>query len=318
MSSSLQDVTTWVRLVLGGGTLDGEEIIGKSALATTHVPHIVRAPLSSYDAHPQLYGLGWNVETDHLGFLRWSHSGAFSSGASTTTVLLPQERLGIVVLTNGMPQGVPEIVADEILEQIVLGTLARDWRAFWYERFSVFYQEYGPTVPADPTPALAADAYLGTYANDYYGEASVVSADGGLALVLGPRRLTVPLTHVDANTFSTVLFPESPNDRSAITFTVDDGTVTGVDIGDGDGPGTGQLSPATRPWPRAARSPRRRRTPSALGSVRRILAGGSGGHDPPLRMSRAVIGGGGCRWSSPRPPTPATGDDGGHHCHSHP
>ena len=50
--------------------------------------HIIRASLSTYDAHPQLYGLGWNVETDHLGFLRWSHSGAFSSGASTTTVLL--------------------------------------------------------------------------------------------------------------------------------------------------------------------------------------------------------------------------------------
>jgi hypothetical protein len=52
----------------------------------------------------------------------------------------------------------------------------------------------------------------------------------------------VPPTHVDLNTFSAVLFPESPNDRSAITFTVDDGTVTGVHIGDGDGPGTGQLA----------------------------------------------------------------------------
>jgi hypothetical protein len=30
--------------------------------------------------------------------------------------------------------------------RVVLGTLARDWRTFWYERFSVFYQEYGPTV----------------------------------------------------------------------------------------------------------------------------------------------------------------------------
>ena len=229
--------------MLGGGTLDGEEIIGKDALATTHVPHIVRAPLSSYDAHPQMYGLGWNIETDHLGFLRWSHSGAFSSGAATTTVLLPQERLGIVVLTNGMPQGVPEIIADEILEQIVLGALTRDWRSYWYDgRFSFFYKEYGPTVRADPTPALADETYLGTYANDYYGEASVISADGGLALVLGPGRLTVPLTHIDANTFSAVLFPESPNDRSAITFTVDDDTVTGVDIGDGDGPGTGQLA----------------------------------------------------------------------------
>ena len=157
-------------------------------------------------------------------------------------MLLPQEHLGIVVLTNGMPQVVPEIIAEEILEQIALGTLTRDWRTFWYQRFAVFYEEYGPTAPANPTPALADDAYLGTYANDYYGEASVISADGGLALVLGPRRLTVPLTHVDANTFSAVLFPESPNDRSAITFTVDDGTVTGVDIGDSDGPGTGQLT----------------------------------------------------------------------------
>jgi CubicO group peptidase (beta-lactamase class C family) len=136
VSSSLTDVTTWVRLVLGGGTLDGEEIIGKDALATTHVPHIVRAPLSSYDAQPQLYGLGWNVETDHLDFLRWSHSGAFSSGASTTTVLLPKEHLGVVVLTNGMPQGVPEIIAEEILEQIALGTLTRDWRTGVWPWFS--------------------------------------------------------------------------------------------------------------------------------------------------------------------------------------
>ena len=53
----------------------------------------------------------------------------------------------------------------------------------------------------------------------------------------------MPLTHVDANTFSAVLFPESPNDRSTITFSVDDGgKATGVDIGDGDGPGTGQLT----------------------------------------------------------------------------
>lgn len=55
----------------------------------------------------------------------------------------------------------------------------------------------------------------------------------------------MPLTHVDAHTFSAVLFPESPNDRSTITFTVDDGKATVVDIGDGDGPGTGQLTRRT-------------------------------------------------------------------------
>ena len=48
------------------------------------------------------------------------------------------------------------------------------------------------------------------------------------------------LTHVDAEHPLRRPFPESPNDRSAITFTVDDGKATGVDIGDGDGPGTGR------------------------------------------------------------------------------
>ncbi len=50
------------------------------------------------------------------------------------------------------------------------------------------------------------------------------------------------LSHVDANTFAGVFFTESPKDRTAVTFTVADGRATGVDIGDGDGPGTGQLT----------------------------------------------------------------------------
>lgn len=242
VSSNLKDVTTWARLVLGGGKLGGDEIIGEHALAETHVPHIVRAPLPSYNAQPTMYGLGWNVATDHLRFLRWSHSGAFSAGASTTAVLLPQEHLGVVVLTNGMPQGVPEIIADEIVDQIATGGVTQDWRTVWYDqRFSHFYGEKGPTAPPNPNPALADDAYLGTYSNDYYGTARVISEDQGLTLVLGPRQLTVPLTHVDGNTFSTVIFPESPKDRSAITFTVASGKATVVDIGDGDAPGTGQL-----------------------------------------------------------------------------
>jgi hypothetical protein len=70
----------------------------------------------------------------------------------------------------------------------------------------------------------------------------VVSQNGGVALVLGPDKLTVALTPVDTNTFAGVFFAESPKDRTAVTFTIADGRATSVDIGDGDGPGTGQLT----------------------------------------------------------------------------
>jgi hypothetical protein len=67
------------------------------------------------------YGLGWNVTrappraddpprlTRKEGQLfKLSHSGAFQLGASTDVLLLPDDRLGVAVLTNGEPTGVPE------------------------------------------------------------------------------------------------------------------------------------------------------------------------------------------------------------------
>ena len=43
-ASSVDDVATWVRLQLNGGTLDGEEIISEEALPPTHTPQIVKPP----------------------------------------------------------------------------------------------------------------------------------------------------------------------------------------------------------------------------------------------------------------------------------
>jgi hypothetical protein len=158
-------------------------------------------------------------------------------------VLLPREQLGVVVLTNGMPQGVPEIVADEIVDLAVAGRVTRDWRAVWYdERFSHFYDGSGPEVPVRPAPRRPDESYLGSYANAYYGPVEVAAVDGGPALVLGPSRVVLPLTHLDGDTFTAAFFPEAPVDRTAVRFTVADGRAVRLDIGDNDGPGTGRLT----------------------------------------------------------------------------
>ena len=117
----MTDVASWVRLQLNGGTLDGKEIVSEEALQPTHTPHIVRGSPGTYDGQTLFYGLGWNVENDHLGYLRWGHSGAFSRGAATNATLLPALGLGVIVLTNGQPIGVPETLVDEIIDQIVTG-----------------------------------------------------------------------------------------------------------------------------------------------------------------------------------------------------
>ena len=123
ISSSLDDMATWVRLQLGAGTLDGEPILGEE-LAATHAPHInTSRPGIPYDGQAGFCGLGWSVTTDHLGQPRWTLSGAFSNGAHTSVMLLPEEQLGVVVLTNAMPVGTAEAISD----QITVGEETQNW-----------------------------------------------------------------------------------------------------------------------------------------------------------------------------------------------
>ncbi len=64
------------------------------------------------------YGRGWNTDFSRYGTV-WGHAGAFSQGARTVVNLLPSEDLGIVVLTNAFPTGVPEGLADSFFDLIL-------------------------------------------------------------------------------------------------------------------------------------------------------------------------------------------------------
>jgi CubicO group peptidase (beta-lactamase class C family) len=233
ISSSLNDVATWVRLQLGAGTLDGVEIVGEEALAATHAPHIVNRPAETYDGQHGSYGLGWTLATDHLGELRWAHSGAFSQGAHTSVTLLPQEQLGVVVLSNAMPVGSAEAIADQIIDQIIVGEQTQDWAEVWSARYSNLFvaDETLAEPPVPATPALPDDAYVGSYANEYYGTFEVIADGDGLAVVQGPAGVEFALTHWDANTFTWISDPELPEVRSRFEFTVDpDGRATAITI----------------------------------------------------------------------------------------
>ena len=237
ISSSVNDVATWVRLQLNGGTLDGEEIVSEEALVPTHTPQIVKPPAAEYDGPAYSYGLGWNLGQDHLGYFRWSHSGAFTQGASTNATLLPAEGLGVVVLTNGMPIGVPETLADQIIDQIVTGNQTRDWAAYWPEISSGLSVEDPALsdVPDPPTPARPLEAYLGSYANDFYGTFEVIADGTGMALVQGPARVTAPLTHWDGDTFTFIGNPAAPDIRATLEFTIGpDGLASAIIIPDPD------------------------------------------------------------------------------------
>ena len=194
VSSTVRDLAQWLRLELANGQRDGQQLIKKEALEQTHLPAIVRS-VDPKTGIAGFYGLGWNVDYRERG-VEWSHAGAFSAGARTLVHLVPGEQLGIVVLTNAFPSGVPEGLAATFFDLVFAGKPSRDWVAHWNEIYDTNLGSGAQkaamapyvTKPTPVAPALPLQAYAGTYANDYVGEARIAEEGGILALRIGPCR----------------------------------------------------------------------------------------------------------------------------------
>lgn len=152
VSSTATDMARWLRLQLAGGTLDGKRIIPAETLARTHLPEIVSQPTNAIGT-TSFYGLGWNVGYDGAGRVRLSHSGAFELGANTNVTMLPLEQLGIVVLTNGAPVGLPDAVALDFFDYAEHGKVSTDWLALAASAYAAALAPRArrpPTTPARP------------------------------------------------------------------------------------------------------------------------------------------------------------------------
>ncbi|KAK5186107.1 hypothetical protein LTR99_011304, partial [Exophiala xenobiotica] len=66
VAANVIDLAQWLRLQLGNGTWNGEEIVSSEALLYTHQPQINRGldPASNRTA---FYGLGWNIDYQPSG-----------------------------------------------------------------------------------------------------------------------------------------------------------------------------------------------------------------------------------------------------------
>lgn len=227
-SSTVRDMAKWLRLQLGNGKFEGRQVIDADALDETHLPHMLSEPPHAPAGRSGFYGLGWNVSYDDQGRLKLGHSGGFALGAATNVALLPSEKLGIVVLTNGQPVGLPESITATFLDTAQTGGPTVDWLAFLGpiikqtlagEQSPVDYSK----PPASPAPAKANSAYTGTYANDYYGPMTVSVQGDELTMQLGPKKQRFSLRHYDGDTFSYRTTGENAVGLSGVTFTVGSG-----------------------------------------------------------------------------------------------
>lgn len=246
VSSTVGDIAKWMELVLAGGELDGAEFIDPQPLSEAFSAQIVTTHPGPVDQRAGHYGYGINVGSTVGGRVNLNHSGAFSLGAATLVTLIPDLDLGIVVLTNGAPVGVPEAVSSIFLDTVTFGAPTRDWVSDWSVPLSAYSAPVGDLVglaaPSDATAGPASD-YVGTYTSPYFGDLVVTQAGGVLTGALGPDGgYTFDLQPWDGDTLafaptgenapagslSSAVFARSGGPATAVTLTYFDQYVYGT------------------------------------------------------------------------------------------
>lgn len=227
VSSNVNDLATWARIVLANGKLGDQVIVDEEQFARLVTPWSRLGLPNPMTQLSNSYGLGMNVGADAFGNARWNHSGAFSNGAATTAVFMPAKQIGIVVLTNAAPVGASEGISDAFLDVVLTGEQTTDWISEWQQRMKGVYGEAEtiPTPSGSPTPAENLAAYVGTYRNKYVGNFMIRrNGANGLVMIQGPDRVRFPLKHLDGNKFTYAQAPELPDFQSVVTFDVGSGS----------------------------------------------------------------------------------------------
>lgn len=89
--SSAEDMSHYLIAHLNGGAYDGQQILSPGGMATLHAPGARMGATSAY-------GMGWVVR-DQAGAVKLEHNGDVSN-FHANMLLLPDQKLGIVILTN--------------------------------------------------------------------------------------------------------------------------------------------------------------------------------------------------------------------------
>ena len=214
INSSAFDMAKWVMVQLDGGAIAGtnsrlfsqarnREMWSPQTIIPVGQPQGAMAPLRANFA---AYGLGWLLR-EYRGFKTVEHTGGLP-GYVSEVFLIPDQKLGVVVLTNQEAGGMFSAVNYHIVDRY-LGIADYDWtKAFADQAESrkkagvEAEKKSAASRPASSKPSLPVESYAGTYADAWYGDISIAWEQSKLVMRFSHTpSLTGDLEHWQYDTF---------------------------------------------------------------------------------------------------------------------
>lgn len=123
IASSARDMAQWLRFLLGRGQLEDRRLISEQAFAEAFRKHMTLAAIvGGRQLHG--YGLGWFLG-ERGGYDIVEHGGDLP-GFTSLVYLVPEQNLGLAVLTNQSSSALPGSVVDLVWSHLAAGPRPRD------------------------------------------------------------------------------------------------------------------------------------------------------------------------------------------------
>jgi CubicO group peptidase (beta-lactamase class C family) len=192
INSSADDMAKWMSVLLSRGQLaDGSRLFSEQTyrqLTTLVTPmNVPRVPPELTALQPNFvgYALGLGV-LDYRGRKALSHTGGLP-GYVSKVFWIPDAGFGVAVLTNQESSAAFDSIVYRVADHY-LGVPAVDWAASYrtlqdrQKAATAAQQQSASAHAASSRPSLALSAYVGTYADVWYGDIAIGMEKDKLAL----------------------------------------------------------------------------------------------------------------------------------------
>ena len=200
VNSCAVDMARWLLAQLGGGQVDGQAVMSPGTVARQHTPHMLMPENRTFPASTRhAYGLGWMIGRyrDH----RLAEHGGGIDGFLTECMLLPDDGIGVAVMTNTSSSAMAPVVAYRVLDEL-LGLEPLDWYSSFKARFDAatagIREARGArrVVREAPLPRPLG-AYAGEYEHPGYGTLAITAEGDTLRPRLGTMDLSLAHRHYE-------------------------------------------------------------------------------------------------------------------------
>lgn len=201
--SNVNDLSHWLLMQLDSGRYNGKQILPWQAIQKTRDINIILSSRKSlvYPMHIRGYGLGLNV-ADYNGREVYWHTGG-AGGMVSNVCFVPEEKLGIAILTNNDNQGFFELLRYQILDAylgVPYVNRSRSQLGAFNEGMQQQVDEinqWKARVKGDK-PELPLASYAGVYTNQLYGNITISQIGKQLKIHFGTKPdLSATLDYMD-------------------------------------------------------------------------------------------------------------------------